>query len=150
MRPTTAQLPRLCQRRRCSSSAISTKFYTGRGLCPRGKKDQTVLSLPAGRLSPRNQEGVPRNWGTGGKVTMSARSAQALIGAVPRRFFRPFLIAQKGTSSPRPAGRNFSQIKKPWLPLTARIFLLNPDRIRTSKSVPFRREWCTHTPPRRP
>ena len=66
MRPTTAQLPRLCQRRRCSSSAISTKFYTGRGLCPRGKKDQTVLALPAGRLLLRKQEGVPRNWGSGG------------------------------------------------------------------------------------
>ena len=40
---------------------------------------------------------------------MSARCAEALIGAVPRRFFRAFLIAQKGTSSP-PAGRNPSLI----------------------------------------
>ena len=32
----------------------------------RGKKDQPVLILPAGRLLLRKQEGVPRNWGSGG------------------------------------------------------------------------------------
>ena len=32
----------------------------------RGKKDQPVLILPAGRLLLRKQEGVLRNWGSGG------------------------------------------------------------------------------------
>ena len=32
----------------------------------RGKKDQPVMFLRAGRLLLRKQEGVPRNWGSGG------------------------------------------------------------------------------------
>ncbi len=41
------QLPQLFQSRRCSYSADSSKFSLCRGLCPRGKKDQPVLILPA-------------------------------------------------------------------------------------------------------
>ncbi|EGJ45725.1 hypothetical protein HMPREF0866_02502 [Ruminococcaceae bacterium D16] len=63
------------------------------------------MILPAGNIhTPKGTHS--RNRGIGGKVTMSARCAKALIGAVPRRFFRAFLIAQKGTTSPRPAGQN--------------------------------------------
>ena len=47
---------------------------------------------------PKPQEGVPRNKGTGEKVTMSAGCAQALIGAVPRRRFGYFAAAGKVTS----------------------------------------------------
>ena len=42
-----------------------------------------VLILPAGINCPAEVIRF-RKWGTGGKVTMSARCAKALIGAVPR------------------------------------------------------------------
>ena len=42
-------------------------FAPGRGPCPRGKKDQTVLSLPRRMKLPISQEGVPRNRGAGGR-----------------------------------------------------------------------------------
>ena len=42
-------------------------FTPGRGPCPRGKKDQTVLSLPRRMKLPISQEGVPRNRGAGGR-----------------------------------------------------------------------------------
>ena len=45
----------------------------------------------------------PRKRGTGGEVTMSARCAKALIGAVPRRRFAYFAAAGKVG---RPTGRN--------------------------------------------
>ena len=63
-----------------------------------------ILILPAGNIhKPKGT--CPRKQGSGEKVTMSARCAQALIGAVPRRFFRAFLIVQKGTSPlPAPQG----------------------------------------------
>ena len=62
-----------------------------------------VLILPAGDYT-KAKGTHPRKKGAGGKVTMSARYAKALIGAVPRRFFRAFLIVQKGTSSPPQGG----------------------------------------------
>ena len=61
------------------------------------------MILPAGNYA-QTKVAHSRKWGTGGKVTMSARCVKALIGAVPRRFFRAFLIVQKGTSSPPQGG----------------------------------------------
>ena len=52
---------------------------------------------------PIFQESVPRKQGSGEKVTMSARCAKALIGAVPRRRFAYFAAVGKVG---RPAGRN--------------------------------------------
>ena len=64
-RPIMDQLPRFCPGRRCPYNADTSKFL-GRGPCPRGKKDQTVLSLPRRMKFPISQEGVPRNRGSGG------------------------------------------------------------------------------------
>ena len=44
---------------------ISSNFVPGRGLCPRGKKDQTVLSLPAGRNCQKSWRASPVNGGLG-------------------------------------------------------------------------------------
>ena len=101
--PAAAQLPWLCQTRRCSFSAISTKFCTGRGLCPRGKKDARSCVRSRRTQVPIFQEGVPRKRGSGGKPPMSARCAKALIEGGPQGIFGSFLGKQKGT---RPAGRN--------------------------------------------
>ena len=65
--PATAQLPQLCQARRCPYSVDTSEFSLCRGLCPRGKKDWPVLILPAGRDCPINQEGVPRKRGSRGQ-----------------------------------------------------------------------------------
>ena len=76
-----------------------------KGPCgPRGEGKQINI-LPAG-VDKISEVTRSRKWGTGGKVTMSARCAKALIGAVPRRFFGSFLIAQKGTTpnKTRPTG----------------------------------------------
>ncbi len=51
---------------------------------------------------PIIQESVPRNRGTGGKGTVSARCAKALTGAVPRRRFGYFAAAGKVTPFPPP------------------------------------------------
>ncbi len=65
------------------------------------------MSLPAGTHVPTKVTRPRKTGGTGGKVTMSARCAKALIGAVPRRRFGYFAAVGKVTSSlPRPAGRN--------------------------------------------
>ena len=55
--------------------------------------------LPAG-VYQKAKVALSRNRGTGGKVTMSARCAKALIGAVPRRRFGYFAAAGKVTPSP--------------------------------------------------
>ena len=59
-----------------------------------------------GADSPCQGEMARRARGGRDKVTMSARCAKALIGAVPRRRFGYFAAVGKVTSSlPRPAGR---------------------------------------------
>jgi hypothetical protein len=42
-------------------------------------------------------------WGT---TPMNTGASQVFIEGDPQRFFGAFLIAQKGTTPPRPAGRN--------------------------------------------
>ena len=42
-------------------------------------------------------------WGT---TPMNTGASQVFIEGDPQRFFGAFLIAQKGTTSPRPAGRS--------------------------------------------
>ena len=85
-----------------SVQCVHFQNFTWQGPVARGKKDQPVLILHAGRKCPRKQEGVPRNGGLGA-MTVSARCAKALTGSGPQRVFGSFLTAQKGT---RPAGRN--------------------------------------------
>ena len=65
------------------------------------------MILPAGD-NQQAKVSLSRNRGTGGKVTMSARYAKALIGAVPRRRFAYFAAAGKVG---RPAGRNLFNLK---------------------------------------
>ena len=65
------------------------------------------MSLPAGTYVPTKVTRPRKTGGPGEKVTMSARCAKALIGAVPRRRFGYFAAVGKVTSFlPRPAGRN--------------------------------------------
>ena len=58
-----------------------------------------ILILPAG-VYQKPEVARPRKRGTGGKVTMSARCAKGLIGAVPRRRFGYFAAAGKVTPVP--------------------------------------------------
>ena len=67
---------------------------------------QSLVFGAAGRKCPSSRRASPRKGGLGA-MTVSARSAKALIEGDPQRFFGYFLIVQKVTSSlPRPAGRN--------------------------------------------
>ncbi len=68
---------------------------------PRVGREQ-ILILPAGINRPAEVTRF-RKWGTGGKVTMSARSAKALIGAVPRRSW--FFPSLERTLRPLPPHR---------------------------------------------
>ena len=95
--PATAQLPRLCQSRRCTYSAHTFKFPPCRPQWAEARRTNDS-GFARRNLLAIFQEGVPRNWGLGGKPPMSARCAKALIEGGPRRFFGSFLIAQKGTS----------------------------------------------------
>ena len=70
-----------------------------KGLRPEARRTSGLVFARRIRF-PIFLEGVPRKWGSGGKMTVSARSAKALTGIGPRRFFGAFLIVQKVT---RPA-----------------------------------------------
>ena len=85
------------------ASGIERTLRRRRGPCPRGKKNARSCVRSRRTQVPIFLEGVPRNGGLGGQMTVSARCAKALTGINPQRFFGFFLIAQKET---RPTGRN--------------------------------------------
>ena len=72
---------------------------------PRVERKQ-ILILPA-ETNCLTKGTHPRKWGTGEKVTMSARRAKALIGAVPRQRFAYFAAVGKVG---RPTGRNMKKV----------------------------------------
>ena len=67
------------------------------GTCAPGARRKQGLVLGRRKVTEISLEGVPRNWGLGGKPPMSARCAKALIEGGPQRIFGYFLIVQKVT-----------------------------------------------------
>ena len=103
------QLPQFCQDRRCYFNAECRKLQPGQAPVGRGKKDQTVLSLPAGFIFQSFWRASPVKKGLGGKPPMSARCAKALIEGGPQRIFGYFLCEQKVTPVPPPRRAEPSQ-----------------------------------------
>ena len=74
-----------------------------KGPCgPRGEGKQINI-LPAGKYL-RPKVTLSRNQGTGEKVTVSARCAKALIGAVPRRSLVLSIAGKNTLLSPKTKG----------------------------------------------
>ncbi len=66
--------------------AISAQYppnFAYKGPKARGKRYYRTCFRTAGKSMPRNQEGVSRNGGPGGGLTMSASKGAALIGRTP-------------------------------------------------------------------
>ena len=80
--PATAQLPWLCQSRRCPYSADTLKFLTRQAPVGRGKWYHRTCLCPPGGHNQSSSQASPVN-GVRGKPPMSARCAKALIEGGP-------------------------------------------------------------------
>ena len=93
----TSQPPQLCRTRRCSFCAATLKFPLRR---PQWAEARRTFRPNFARRKVRltSQQGVSRNWGSGGKMTVSTAAGLVLTGIVPRRRFGYFAAAGKVTS----------------------------------------------------
>ena len=126
--------------------------FTLVGACvPGARRTRRSCLCPPEGYRRETRRASPVTGGSGGKPPRNTAAGKVFLEGGPRRRFGYFAAAGKVTPvSPRPAGRDLSQNKKALAAVDSQGFLLNPNRTRTSKSVPFRRGWCTHTPFRRP
>ena len=101
--PSIAQLPWLCQTRRCPYSADTSKFLTRQGPVPRGKKHHRSCLCPPGGHNQSLRQVSPVAGGPGVRDYEHPPLARCSSDRNPRGIFGSFLGKQKGT---RPAGRN--------------------------------------------
>ena len=77
-----SRLPRLCQTRRCHFNPASPKFLLFRPQRAEARRAQGLV-LGRRKVAEISLDGVSRNGGPGGGLTMSASEGAALIGRTP-------------------------------------------------------------------
>ena len=77
-----SRLPRLCQTRRCHFNPASPKFLLFRPQRAEARRAQGLV-LGRRKVAEISLDGVSRNGGPGGGLTMSASKGAALIGRTP-------------------------------------------------------------------
>ena len=113
--------------------------FAHKGPKARGKKNHRSCLCPPGGQNQSFWRASPV-MGAWGQMTVSARSAKALTGINPQRFFGSFLIAQKGTSPLlAPQGGTLQTQKASPQELTLRGRLLYQRKNYTSFTTPTNR-----------
>ena len=148
----TSQPPQLCRTRRCSFRAAALKFPLRR---PQWAGARRTLRPDFARRKVRltSQEGVSRNRGSGGKMTVSTAAGLVLTGIGPRRRFGYFAAAGKVTSVLLKRGRRFfphSSLKM-WKEIN-KPRCKSPHTGRQGRTVHCRSlpRWAARRPARRP
>ena len=94
-----ARLPRLCQTRRCHFNPAFPKFLLFRPQRAEARRTQGLV-LGRRKVAEISLDGVSRNGGPGGGLTMSASKGAALIGRTPLgASLVPFCASRKEHSS---------------------------------------------------